>query len=40
MNIVGEKITLRAIERGDSEIMYKWSNDPGITKMLGGWHFS
>ena len=39
MNIVGDKVTLRAIERRDLEILHKWSNDPEITKMLGGWHF-
>ena len=39
MNIKGKKITLRAIEKGDLELLHKWSNDPEITKMLGGWHF-
>lgn len=39
MNIRGEKITLRAIEKEDLPLLQKWSNDPEIQDMLGGWHF-
>ncbi len=39
MNIRGKKVTLRAIEREDLELIHRWSNDPDITSMLGGWHF-
>jgi RimJ/RimL family protein N-acetyltransferase len=39
MNIKGKKVTLRAIERRDIESLHKWSNDPDVTSMLGGWHF-
>ena len=39
MNIRGKKIILRAIEKRDLELLHKWSNDPEINYMLGGWHF-
>lgn len=39
MNIRGKKVTLRAIEERDLEFLHKWSNDPDINYMLGGWHF-
>lgn len=39
MNIQGEKVTLRAINRNDLPLLHKWSNDPEINYMLGGWHF-
>jgi RimJ/RimL family protein N-acetyltransferase len=39
MNIKGKKVTLRAIEEKDLELLHKWSNDPEINYMLGGWHF-
>lgn len=39
MNIKGKKVTLRAIEVDDLELLQKWSNDPEINYMLGGWHF-
>lgn len=39
MNIKGKKVTLRAIEREDMELLQVWSNDPEINYMLGGWHF-
>lgn len=39
MNIKGKKVVLRAIERDDLELINKWSNDPEINYMLGGWHF-
>ncbi|MEO4006319.1 MULTISPECIES: GNAT family protein [unclassified Flavobacterium] len=39
MNIKGNKVTLRAIEKADLDLLHKWSNDPEINYMLGGWHF-
>ena len=39
MNIIGDLITLRAIEISDLDMMQKWANDPSIQYMLGGWHF-
>lgn len=39
MNIKGKKVTLRAIEESDLELLHKWANDPDIWYMLGGWHF-
>lgn len=39
MIIKGKKVTLRAIEQEDLELLNKWSNDPEINYMLGGWHF-
>jgi diamine N-acetyltransferase len=34
MNLKGEKITLRAVEPEDVELMYAWENDPEV------WHVS
>jgi RimJ/RimL family protein N-acetyltransferase len=39
MNIKGEKVLLRAIKKEDLPLLHKWSNDPEINYMLGGWHF-
>ena len=39
MNIKGKKVSLRAIEENDLELIHKWANDPEIWHMLGGWHF-
>lgn len=39
MNIEGKKVTFRAIEKEDLPLIQKWSNDPELTSMLGGWHF-
>ncbi|WP_439504234.1 GNAT family N-acetyltransferase [Sediminibacterium sp.] len=39
MNILGRKVILKAIEREDLSLLLKWSNDPEINYMLGGWHF-
>ena len=39
MNIKGDKVLLRAIKKEDLPLLYKWSNDPEINYMLGGWHF-
>lgn len=39
MNIRGERVLLRAIEREDLPLLNKWANDPEIQRMLGGWHF-
>jgi len=39
MNIKGNIVTLRAPELDDIPLLHKWSNDPEIWNMLGGWHF-
>jgi lipopolysaccharide/colanic/teichoic acid biosynthesis glycosyltransferase/RimJ/RimL family protein N-acetyltransferase len=39
MNIKGKKVILRAIELEDLQELHRWSNDPEINYMLGGWHF-
>ncbi len=39
MNILGKKVTLRAIEEEDLPQLHIWANDRGIWYMLGGWHF-
>ena len=39
MNIKGDSIVLRAIEKEDLSQLQKWANDPEIQYMLGGWHF-
>lgn len=39
MNIRGKKVVLKAIEKEDLETLNRWSNDPDINYMLGGWHF-
>lgn len=39
MIIQGKKVVLRAIEKEDLPSLHKWSNDPEINYMLGGWHF-
>jgi RimJ/RimL family protein N-acetyltransferase len=39
MNILGKKVTLRAVEPEDLPLLHKWSNDPNIWYMLDGWHF-
>lgn len=39
MNIKGDKVLLRAIKKEDLPLLHKWSNDPEINYMLGGWHF-
>lgn len=39
MNVVGDKIKLRAIEYEDLAQLQAWSNDPEIQYWLGGWHF-
>ena len=39
MNIKGKTVLLRAIDKGDLEQLHKWSNDPDINYLLGGWHF-
>jgi RimJ/RimL family protein N-acetyltransferase len=38
MSIQGKIISLRAIESLDLVALQKWSNDPEIQYMLGGWH--
>ncbi len=39
MNIKGKKITLRAIEESDLELLHKWSNDTETQDMIGHLHF-
>jgi RimJ/RimL family protein N-acetyltransferase len=39
MNIEGSKVTLKAIELEDLDLLNKWGNDPEIQYWLGGWHF-
>jgi RimJ/RimL family protein N-acetyltransferase len=39
MNIIGNNITLRAIELADLAHLQGWANDPDIQYLLGGWHF-
>lgn len=39
MNIKGKSVTLSAIGESDLDELHKWSNDPEINYMLGGWHF-
>lgn len=39
MNIVGEKIILRAIEAKDCDILREMMNDPETEYLLGGWSF-
>ncbi|MGG7151286.1 GNAT family N-acetyltransferase [Clostridium neonatale] len=39
MNIKGKVVTLRAIEKGDLELMRSMLNDPEIEKMVTGWAF-
>ena len=37
--IIGKKIILRAIEENDLQILLKWTNDPSISELVGGWSF-
>jgi len=39
MNILGQKVTLRAIERSDLSLLQSWGNDQDIQFNLGSWHF-
>jgi RimJ/RimL family protein N-acetyltransferase len=39
MNIVGKKITLRAVEERDLPTLHKWSNDPYTQDIMGDIHF-
>lgn len=39
MNIIGERVILRAIEEDDLPNLQRWANDPAIQSLLGGWHF-
>ena len=39
MNIRGDYVLLRAIEREDLPLLNRWANDPETQRMLGGWHF-
>lgn len=39
MNLKGEKVFLRAIERDDIEFLREMINDPEMEKNVGGWSF-
>ncbi len=39
MAIKGKLVTLRAVEREDLPFLHKWTNDPEIASLIGGWHF-
>ncbi|NKB56770.1 MAG: GNAT family N-acetyltransferase [Alphaproteobacteria bacterium] len=39
MNVVGDNIVLRAVERADLPLLHGWANDPEIQYNLGRWHF-
>lgn len=39
MNILGKKITLRAIEESDLTSLHKWANDPQTQDLIGNIHF-
>ncbi len=39
MNVHGDKITLRAVEKSDLAALHQWANDPEIQFNLGQWHF-
>lgn len=38
MNVKGKKITLRAIELEDLEVLHKWANDPVLQDIMGDIH--
>ena len=40
MNILGKKVTLRAIEESDLTLLHKWSNDPDTQDAIGIIHFT
>ena len=39
MNIFGDNVVLRAVERTDLPLLHAWANDPEIQFNLGNWHF-
>jgi len=39
MNILGKKVTLRAIEEKDLELLHKWANDPALQDIMGNIYF-
>jgi RimJ/RimL family protein N-acetyltransferase len=39
MNINGNSVLLRAIEKEDLKSLHLWANNESIQLMLGGWHF-
>lgn len=39
MNIIGDKVYIRAIEQKDLKTLFTWVNDPELWYHLGGWHF-
>lgn len=38
MNILGKKVTLRAVEEADLLILHKWANDPTTQDIIGNIH--
>lgn len=39
MNIKGNKVLLRAIEKSDLDILHKWANDTDLQDIIGNIHF-
>jgi RimJ/RimL family protein N-acetyltransferase len=39
MNIKGNKVTLRAIEHSDLNMLHQWANDPTTQDIIGNIHF-
>ncbi|HOL08477.1 MAG TPA: GNAT family protein [Deltaproteobacteria bacterium] len=39
MNILGKKVTLRAIEESDLALLHQWANDPETQDIMGIIHF-
>ena len=39
MHILGKQVVLRAIEIEDLPFLQRWSNDPEVSYLVGGWHF-
>lgn len=39
MNIVGNKVVLRAVEKGDLRRLHRWANDPKMQSIIGNIHF-
>lgn len=39
MNILGNKVILRAVEESDLPLLHKWSNDPQTQDIIGSIHF-
>lgn len=39
MNILGKKVTLRAVEKSDLDQLHIWANDPATQDIIGNIHF-